>query len=284
MTAAVCITLSMLCLSAAPAADFPAEFENALKLYDAGKFTEACAQFTALAARAPTAGSQSDALRYATLSAISARRFDTAETLLAQIPRESTRKLCQMNLLLARGRVQELVKRFEHEDLAEWPDFHIYDALLARAAAYRRLRQPALAVKDFTQAEEFATTPSKRSQLLSLAGAALVESGDDERALAVYRRAAAIVPLKGYGITKDAVISAARILAKQGKYEEALREMDQVRPAESGYWHSRPLVVRAEILAAQGRKAEAIAKYREALPGAPDAVRKSIQAALEKLR
>ena len=43
-------------------------------------------------------------------------------------------------------------------------------------------------------------------------------------------------------------------------------------------------MVRAEIVAARGQKAAAIAKYREALAVAPDDLRKSIQASLEKLK
>jgi len=177
-----------------------------------------------------------------------------------------------------------LVNRFKDEDLTEWSDFHVYDALMARGEAYRGLRQYGEAMKDFAKAEEFATTPAKQAQVLNLTGAALLESGDDERALAVYRRMENISSLKGYGIINDAVISAARILARQRRYEEALQEMDNMRPAESGYWHARPFIVRAEIYAAQGKKAEAVEKYNEALKSAPDDLRKGIQAAMEKLK
>ena len=279
-----CVILSVLCMSASAAAAFTDDFQNALRLHNEGKHAEACAQFTAIAEKAPKPGSKSDSLRYAVLSAIKAKQFGKAEQLLAQIPRESTKHLCRMNLLLAQGLAQELVNRFKDEDLTEWSDFHVYDALLARGQAYRRLRRYADAMKDFAKAEEFALTPAKQAQLFNLTGAALRESGDDERALAVYRRMENISSLQGYGIINDAVINAARILVKQGKYQDALQEMDHIKPASSGYWHARPLIVRAEIYAAQGKKAEAVEKYNEAQQSAPDDLRRDIQAAIERLR
>ena len=63
-----------------------------------------------------------------------------------------------------------------------------------------------------------------------------------------------------------------------------MQEMDKITPAKSGHWHARPFIVRAEIYAAQGKKAEAIERYNEALQGAPDDLRRSIQAAIEKLK
>lgn len=57
------------------------------------------------------------------MSAIAAKRLDKAEQLLTQIPRESTQKLCRMNLLLAQGRPQTLIDAFQDQDFAEWSDF-----------------------------------------------------------------------------------------------------------------------------------------------------------------
>jgi tetratricopeptide (TPR) repeat protein len=282
-TRTVC-AVAALCAGVGAAADFADDFQSALRLHSEGKHADACAGFEALAAKAPTAGSKSDSLRYAVLSAIQLRQFGKAEQLLAQIPREGTRKLCQMQLLLAQKRLQELVDRFQNEDLAEWPDVHVYDAFLARGQAFQRTRQYRRALADLAQAEQYATTPGKRAYVLNVSGYTLLESGDDRQALAVFRRMKAISELKGYGIINDAILSAARILAKQGKYPEALREMDDVVPAKSGYWHARPLTVHAEILAAAGRKTEAIRNYTRALQDAPDDLRKGIQTALDQLR
>jgi tetratricopeptide (TPR) repeat protein len=264
-------------------ADFTDDFQSALQLYYNGKYAEAAEIFSGLSKRAPTPGSKSDALRYAVLSAIKVKQFDKAEELLPQMPRESTKKLCRMDLLLAQGKTQELVNSFKDEDLTQWSDSHIYDALLARGQAYRQLKQYAGALRDFRKAEEFTSDPGKKAGSLNMTGRTLQETGDDAQALVVWRRMEDISALKGYGIINDATASAARILAKQGKYDEALKEMEKIKPAESGYWHAQPLVVQAEIYAAQGKKTEALAKYEEALKGAPEDMKKSIADAIEKL-
>ncbi|MFA7160378.1 MAG: tetratricopeptide repeat protein [Kiritimatiellia bacterium] len=265
-------------------ADFTDDFQNALKLYNGGKNEEACEAFTALAKVAPKPGAKSDALRYAVLGAINAKQFDNANELIPQIPRESTKKLCRMNLMLAQNQPQSVIDTFKDEDLAQWSDFHIYDALVARGQAYRRLKQYAEALRDFRKAEDFTSEPAKKAGVLNLTGGTLQEAGDDEQALVVWRRMEDITPLKGYGIINDATVNAARILAKQGKYDEALKEMNKIKLPEAGHWHAKPLVVEAEIYAAQGRKTEALAKYEEALKGAPEDMKKSIAAAVEKLK
>ena len=265
-------------------ADFHDDFQSALKLYHNGQYAEATEIFSGLSKRAPTPGSKSDALRYAVLGAINAKQFDYANELITQIPREGTKKLCRMDLMLAQNKPQTLIDTYKDEDLTAWSDFHIYDALVARGQAYRRLKQHAEALRDFRKAVDFTSDPGKKAGVLNLTGGTLQEAGDDEQALVVWRRMEDITPLKGYGIINDATVNAARILAKQAKYDEALKEIDKIKPADSGYWHARPMVIQAEIYAAQGRKTEALAKYEQALKGAPEDMKKSISAAIEKLK
>jgi len=265
-------------------ADFPDDFQSALKLYHNGQYAEATDIFSGLSKRAPTPGSKSDALRYVVLGAINAKQFDKANEMITQIPRESTKKMCRMNLLLAQNNPQAVIDTFKDEDLTAWSDFHVYDALVARGQAYRRLKQYAGALQDFRKAEDFTSDPGKKAGVLNLAGGTLQEAGEDEQALVVWRQMEDIAPLKGYGIINDATVNAARILVKQGKYDEALKEMDKIKLPETGHWRAKPLMVEAEIYAAQGSKTEALAKYEEALKGAPEDMKKSIAAAIEKLK
>lgn len=265
-------------------ADFPDDFQNALKLYNEGENAEACEKFTELVKLAPNSGSKSDALYYAAMSAIKIRHFEKAEEVIAQIQSESTKKLCEMNLMLTQGNLKELVNAFKDEDFTKWSDFHIYDAFIARGVTYMRLTQYGEALNDFKKAEEFASTPAKKANTLNLIGISLQFSGDEEQALAVFRQMGDISSMKGYGMINEAIISAARILTKQKKYDEALKEMSKIGSAKSGYWQTRPLMVMAEIYVAQGKNDEALAKYNEALQGAPDDMKKSIQAAIEKLK
>ena len=265
-------------------ADFTSDFQDALKLFNEGKNAESLGKFTELAKLAPNPGSKSDTLYYAVMSAIKLQQFKKAEDLIADIQRESTKKLCQMNLMLAQGKLAELVTAFKDEDLTTWSDFHIYDALITRGFAYMKLKQYGEALTDFRKAEGFVSAPVKNAQVLNLIGITLEQAGDDEQALSVYRQIEEIPHMKGYGFSNDAIISAAKILSKQKKYDEALKEMAKIVPAKSGYWHAHPLMVQAELYAAQGKKDEAVAKYNEALQGAPEDLKKSIQTAIEKLK
>ena len=64
-----------------------------------------------------------------------------------------------------------------------------------------------------------------------------------------------------------AAAGAAGILAKQGKFDEARTELEKINldeVANHPAYPGRVLAAYGDILVKQGRKAEAIAKYREA--------------------
>lgn len=264
-------------------ADFTEDFQSALKAFNEGRNAQTFEIFYELSRRAPTPGAKSDALRYAVLSLIKTKQFEKADEIIPQIPRESTQKLCRMDILLSQNKPQSVVDAFGNEDIAQWSDSHIYDALVSRGQAYRQLKKYAETLQDFRNAENFTSDPGKKARVLNLTGGTLQEAGDDEQALVVWRRMEDISPLNGYGIINDATVNAARILTKQGKYDEALKEIDKIKPAEGSYWHVRIMVVQAEIYAAQGRKTEALAKYKEALKFSPEDMKQSIDEAIEKL-
>lgn len=147
-------------------ADFTADFQEALKIFYAGKNTEACDRFVALAALAPKPSAKSAALRLAFLSALREKQFPKAEELLPKIPRESTRKLCEMDLFLAQDKPEKLLARFKDERISEdWSDCNVFDGLLARGNAYLALRRTAEAMKDFQEAEGVAITQQQQAHL-----------------------------------------------------------------------------------------------------------------------
>lgn len=265
-------------------ADFSDDFQEALKLYNNGKSNESIERFAGLAKTAPTPGSKADSLQYAVMSAIKLKQYDKAKEMISQISRESTRKLCQMNLMTAQDQAQELVNAFKDEDFSKWPDFHVYDAFSIRGQAYERLKCYPEALRDYKKALEIPSAPGRKAMALLRLGMLLQISGDDEQALSVFRQMGDISSLKGHGIINDGIIRAARILAKQSKYDEAQKELAKIKPESSGYWYSSTLMVQAEICLAQDKKGEAQAKYNEALKGAPEDLRKSIQTAIEKIK
>ena len=118
------------------------------------------------------------------------------------------------------------------------------------------------------------TTHTKKAELVVFlrAAAVLLMLGDNYRnnlqddagALEAYNK----VPekLKGASyITLTAIVAAAGIQRKQGKYEEALKTLQKADVAKlTGTWLATFLCAQGEISEAQGRKAEALAKYQAA--------------------
>ncbi len=264
-------------------ADFTADFQEAAKTFGAGKDMEAYELFVSLARQAPKAGAKSDALRQAVLAAIQAKQYQKAEELLAQIPRESTRKLCAMDLLLAQGKAEELVDRFQVEKITDnWSDFHALDGLITRGKACMSLRRTVEALKDFQAAEGFAMTPSRQAQVLHCLSLAHVQAGDTDQALAAWRRLAAIPELRNYTICLEARLNVAKTLAGQGKFDEALEELEPLQASgpRADYWAQRKLKGKEEIHKAMA----AAAASRESGSETPKELSKENQRQTEKLK
>ena len=88
---------------------------------------------------------------------------------------------------------------------------------------------------------------------------------DDKKALAAYGEGIKLVKGGGCSYTLAAVLSAADILCKQGKYDEAFAVLGKIDlKKQTGYWGVTFYCAYGETLASQGKKAEAIAKFNEA--------------------
>jgi len=106
----------------------------------------------------------------------------------------------------------------------------------------------------------------------------------DQKALEAYRRAESFASLKGTYVYPDTVIAAAGILARRGKHDEAIAELQllELPKMAAGVWKAHALQAWGDILRAQGKKVEAIAMYKEALamqglaPGTIDRLNKAI--------
>lgn len=262
-------------------ADFTEDFQEAAKTFGAGKDMEAYNLFVSLAKQAPKSGAKSDALRQAVLAAIKAKQFQKAEELVPLIPRESTRKLCAMDLLLAQGKSEELVALFQVEKIADtWSDFHALDGLITRGKAYLILRRTAEALKDFQAAKAFAITPLRQAQVLDRLAFAYVQAGDTDHALAAWRRLAAIPELRNYTICLEARLNVAKTLAGQGKFDEALKELEPLQSSGSraDYWDQRKQKAMEEI-----HKAKTAASL-EAVSKTPEEISKENQLQTDKLK
>lgn len=179
----------------------------------------------------------------------------------------------------------DIVDRFKDEDIDSWPESVRGDAVFAGGYAYFLTKNGEAAVKDLTKAVEYLTDGNSKGLCLNCLGDAYSSLlKNDPQAIAAYR--------KTYGTGNvykhcQAAMSIASILNRQGKHGEAVQELGQIKLAEvtAPYWRGRMLRAKGAALAASGRKADAISRYREALSieGLPGAIRTECDMALKRL-
>ena len=267
-------------------ADYVEDRKAAIKLVGAGKYEEAMAAFTTMAGGDVTEFQKSDALEQAALCAHRLKRYDQAMELGKQIPLAPVSKTCQMKIMVENRKWKEAVLKFKDEDIASWPDTVIGSASYHRGRAYYFLKDGENAAKDMARAADYLVEDNVKGLALNTLGDTYQHLlKDDEKAIAAYRRC-----YSTRNIYKQchAAMAIANIFTRQKKFDEAIQELDRLGLAnvKIPYWRALMLVAYGEVLAAQGNKAGAIAKYQEALQleGAPAYIKGACQKALKKLQ
>jgi len=160
---------------------------------------------------------------------------------------------------------QELIAKFKDEDIDGWPEDIKGDAFHLRGGAYYSLKDGENAEADLRKACEYLYEDNSIGLALNALGDTYrLLLKDDAQAIDAYRRV-----YKTTALYKQcqAAISIAGIFRRQGKLDEALQELNKIgmNKVQAGYWRAAMLAAYADVLAKQGKKAEAIAKYSEAL-------------------
>ena len=205
------------------AANFPTEYQSALRLYVSNKFNEAKDAFAVLIASAPNAETKDAALAQATYCAVQLKDIEAAEKLAAGIKDKFVAKLCRMNVLTLQAKYREVVALVEDEDFSLWPDALIFEALMSRGNALSRFKKVTAAEKDFRAALDYTLNDYKKATAhLRLGG---LFKGQE--ALDCYDE---VMKLKEPGPTLryQAVAARARLLAADGKGVQALAEFDRL--------------------------------------------------------
>jgi len=274
----------VLVLAASAFADYIADRKAAVTLYRARKYEEAFAAFQKMAEGEVTDVQKSDALHQAAYCAYRLKQYDKAIDLARQIPIEGESKATRLIIMEWARKWKEAVAEFESEDIAAWPDHVKYEAYRARGYCAYRTKKAELAIADFAKAVEYAKTRNDRALTLCNLGdvyRSLLK--DDEKALEVYRR---VLAEKHIYKGSRACLAMSDIYLKQNKPQEALAALDWVDLNKlNGPYKAWILAGRGKVLATMGKKAEAIAKYKEALAvkGVPGYTKKQCEKALEKL-
>jgi tetratricopeptide (TPR) repeat protein len=259
------VVLGVVLTASCALADYPADRKAALTLANAGKNEEAMAAFAKMAEGKVTDFQKSDALEQAVLCAIRLKKYDQAAELAKQIPMAPVSKLCQMRILMDRREWQKVVDTFKDEDLSTWPDNIIGEAAWTRGQAALYMKNGEQAVKDLSKAPDYLNETNAKGLALIDLGNAYVMVKNDDAALDAFRKVYATGNVYKHCY---AAAEAAGILVRQGKLDEATKELDKVdlKAADAkNYWVDNLFIQYGNILAKQGKKSEAAAKYNEAL-------------------
>jgi len=246
-------------------ADYLSDRKAAMELVKGGTNKAALILFVRMAEGQFTDFQKADALEQAALCANRLKQYDQALELAKRIPLEAVSKKCRMNLLRENGKYTELIAEFKGEDIENWPESVRGDALYSRGTAYYKLKDGKSAEADLKKAVDYIDDEYTMGiAWLTMGHNYRGNLKDDQKALEAY--AQVINMMRGGWCSLTAVISSSDILCKQGKFEEALQILGKVdMKKHAGGNLCLLLSAHAEILAGQGKKAEAIAKLNEAI-------------------
>ena len=247
-----------------PDADFLEATRIAGELALKGKREEALAAFLAAADGPATPFQKSAALEQAAGMARGLRKNDQAAALAERIPLDAVKKTVQMQNLIEQFQAPQVVARFAKEDISDWPFWKKGEGYFARGRAYSIVKEGKEAEADFLHALEWVSDPRVRGSLqLALGQNYETNMKDDKSAEAGYH--GVLAGFKQFGSADQfyAIQGIARILAKRGRYDEALATLQWVHIEKlGGYWRSAFQLSQADTLQAAGRKEAALAVYK----------------------
>lgn len=275
----VCMAMSLL-------AEDGMNWKTAMGLYHQGKYQEAQDGFVKLADEASTPQSKADCLAYAALSLKALKKDDDAVAMAKKIEIKPVSINCQMKIMKS----EEIAVAFKDEDFDAWPEELKGEGFYRRGYAYSKVKNYEAAIKDLDKAADLFS--DERAKLNSLSELTVIYGAmkDDQKALDTHKKIQALVSLKGTPAYNDSSLSSTNILIRQAKYDEALANLQNIALDKSvGDMKFHVLKAYGEIFEAQGKKPEALAKYKEAVeikvnlpPSFIEEMQKKISALSEK--
>jgi tetratricopeptide (TPR) repeat protein len=261
----------------------------AAKLMRGRKYEKAMAAYVALAADKGASDFQkSDALQQAAGCARALKDYDRAEKLAGQVPLEAVAQTARMETLLARRDWKGLVERFGGEDLDKWPFWQRGAGAFARARAHVLVKDGGKAEADLQTALAFTADAHSRTSILATMGSNReMHLKDDAAALEAYRQNLQGKTVIGAADEFRSAQNAARILTRQGKFDEALATLKlALVEKQKGFWRHSTLLVKGDTLTAAGREEEALKAYRDVVNdgSASAALREAAEERIGKLK
>jgi len=256
------------------AGDFAEDFQAAKKLFNERQYEAAHAAFAKLAESAPNARGKAPSLSYAAIALGRLDRYDDAMALAKTIESAPMAAYTQMTIMDDGRKFKELAEAFKDENIAAWPDAINYQGFFMRARARNVAGDREGALSDYEQCAALAGSDErKKFEAMTNAAALHHALGDDAKAMAIYRDVLAVYEKepgrKGIWLFPQTLLGATGILLEQKKCDEALALLAmyelKTEKEKRNVWDFRILEARGDVYAGQGKKAEALAAYREAL-------------------
>ena len=268
-------------------ADFPDDFQRAKKLFDTKKNQDAQEAFEKLALTAPTPESKAECLAYSAKAlGRDKAKYEAAMEAARKIGVREISVTTQMSIMQENDRNKELFEAFKDEDFSTWREVYQLQGYSIRGEVERVLGQYDAAKKDLIKAVAASGSDFyAKIHALTYLKQAYEQTKDNDNVIKTSKKIFEIKSLNGNWTYLTAVLSCAGAQLKQGKPDEALETMKLIDHVNEGYYKCLALTVYGDIYAAQGKKDDAVAKYKEAtaMKGQPGVLDASIVKAQEKL-
>ena len=273
--AAVGVLLTAACLGSAVEPmkiDFHWSFKQraAQNLFAKKDYAGAQKALDELTETAPTPAAGADCISLSAIALAYQDQYEAALQKAGTLAEPPMADYTRMEIMTVAGKQAELVAAYKETDFSVWPEKIAYQGFLLRGNAYQKLADNQTAVKDLAQAvEQPGASPTFRVETLNRVGGLYAGLEQPEQALAAYQQAMAIVEdpkqkTKGPSEYPLAIMGAARVLLAQGKPDDAVAMLAKYDPSQSKSYGLRVLETAGDILAGQGNKDAARAKYEDA--------------------
>lgn len=245
--------------------DYLIRYRQAQTLQRNRKWQDALDSYLEMAKSEKTTEFQkSAALQHAVQCAAALQKFERATEVAELIPIEAVSKTAQMQLLETQHRWSDIVADFADEDLKAWPFWQIGAAAFTRGKAHYYTNNADHAEADFQLAlTHESDSRTQMSIRMLMAQNRETNLSDDAGALQLYRLNLADKPRIGGADEFRSADRAAAILAKQGRFPQALATFDVVDfENQKGFWLHEMLLAKGRTLAAAGQTKDAVALFR----------------------
>lgn len=262
----VIVYLIGVCLAVNLPAESAIDFKTAMTLYNQGKYQEAQEMFVKVAEVVSTPQAKADCLFYAAFSLNGQKKYDEAIEMAKKIEIKPISIVCQMSIMGWNGKFNELIEAFKEEDINAWPEAYRGEGFFRRGYSYSKLKNTDAAIMDLEKSAEYYSDERAKMNSLGTLASIYESLKDDPKTLDTYQRIQLLASIKGTAPYNNAMISRASILKRQGKYEEALADLQKIDTGKlAGDMKFQILKISGEIYEAQGKNSDAVARYKEAV-------------------